>query len=83
MPYASIVLEMSFFLSFSYSHRAESTILVHASDVPQTSQNESGPQLVLFSLAVPMVLILFYIFLIFYFYASCQTFPLLTFCLQQ
>lgn len=43
-----------FFLSFSYSHRAVSTIHVHASGVPQTSQNESGPQLVLFNLAVLM-----------------------------
>lgn len=52
-----------FFLSFSYSHRAVSTIHVHASGVPQTSQNESGPQLVLFNLAVLMVLI--FIFLLF------------------
>lgn len=54
-----------FFLSFSYSHRAVSTIHVHASGVPQTSQNESGPQLVLFYLVVLMVLI--FIFLLFQF----------------
>lgn len=38
---------------------------VHASGVPQTSQSESGPQLVLFNLAVLMALI--FIFLLFQF----------------
>lgn len=69
-----------FLLSFSYSHRAVSTIHVHASGVPQTSQNESGPQLVLFNLAVLMVLIFFFNY---YFSSSFQTFSPLIFCMQQ